>query len=135
MSAISVSVLSMRGYVGALKNGETDLWLDSCTDITLSLSKYYDSLVAKPKMKQGMRMQLWQLTDKDSKLRGFVHIPIFMVTENGDVIETEAEAYIVPNMTVPILLGEDYQQSYEICVTRNVEEGSHVSFRHHDYRI
>ena len=86
-------------------------------------------------MKQGMRMQLWQLTDKDSKLKGFVRIPIFMITDDGDIIKTEAEAYVVPNMTVPILLGEDYQQSYEIGVTRNVEEGTHISFRRHDFRI
>lgn len=84
--------------------------MDSCTDITLISSEFYDSLVTKPKIKQGMRMQLWQLTDKDSKLRGFVRIPIFMVTDDGEVIETEAEAYIVPNMTVSTLLGEDYRE-------------------------
>ena len=134
-SAIGVSVLSVRGYVGSLKNTEIDLRLDSCADITLISSEFYDSLTDKPKLKQGMRMQLWQLMDKDSKLKGFVNIPIYMVTENGDVVETEAEAYVVPNMTVPILLGEDFQQSYETCVTRNVEEGTHISFRRHDYRI
>ena len=85
MSAVGVLVLSTRGYVGSMENGETDLRLDSCADITF--------------------------------------------------IETEAEAYVVPNMTVPILLGEDYQQSYEVCVTRNVEEGTHLSFLRHDYRI
>ena len=134
-SAIGVLVLSTRGYVGSLKNSETDLRLDSCADITLISSEFYDSLANKPKMKQGMRMQLWQLTDKDSKLRGFVNIPIYMISDNGEVIETEAEAYVVPNMTVPILLGEDFQQSYEVCVTRNVEEGTHISFRRHDYRV
>ena len=118
-----------------MKNSEVDLQLDSCADITLISSEFYDSLLDKPKIRQGMWMQLWQLTDKDSKLRGFVRLPIFMVTDDGDVIETEAEAYVVPNMTVPILLGEDYQQSYEACVTRNVEEGTHLSFRCHDYRI
>jgi len=80
-------------------------------------------------------MQLWQLTDKDFKLRGFIHIPIYMVSTDGDIMETEAEAYVVPNMTVPILLGEDFQQSYEVCVTRNIEEGTHLSFFHHEYQI
>jgi len=134
-STIRVSVLSVRGYVGSLKNGKTDLWLDSCADITLISSDFYDSLVDKLKVKQGMQMQLWQLMDKDSKLRGFVNIPIYMVTGNGNIIETEAEAYVVPNMIVPILLGKDYQQSYELCVTRNVEKGMHISFCHHDYQV
>jgi len=117
MLAVGVSVLSTRGYVGSLENGKTDLRLDSCADITLISSEFYDSLVTKLRVKQGMRMQLWQLTDKDSKLRGFVCIPIYMVTDEGDTIEMEVEAYVIPNMTVPILLGEDYQQSYEVCIT------------------
>ena len=134
-SAVGVSVLSARGFVGSLKNAETDLRLDSCADITLISYEFYESLAVKPSIKQGMRLQLWQLTDKDSKLKGFVRIPIFMTTESGDVLETEAEAYVVPNMTVPILLGEDYQQSYEVSVTRNVELGTHVGFGQHDHRI
>ena len=134
-SAVGVSVLSTRGFVGSLKNAETDLRLDSCADITLISYEFYESLVTKPSIKQGMRLQLWQLTDKDSKLKGFVRIPIFMLTESGDILETEAEAYVVPNMTVPILLGEDYQQSYKISVTQNVELGTHIGFGQHDHRI
>lgn len=122
-------------FVGSVKNAEMDLHLDSCTDITLISYEYYESLATKPSIKQGMRLQLWQLTDKDSKLKGFVRIPIFMVSETRDVLETEAEAYVVPNMTVPILLGEDYQQSYEISVTQNVELGTHIGFGQHDHRI
>lgn len=76
MSAVGVSVLSMRGFVGSLKNVETDLRLDSCADVTLISNEFYESLTARPSIKQGMRMQLWQLTDKDSSLRGFVRIPI-----------------------------------------------------------
>ena len=135
MSAVGVSVLSARGFVGGLKNVEVDLRLDSCADITLISHEFYESLITKPSIKQGMRMQLWQLTDKDSKLKGFVRIPIFMVSETGDILETEAEAYVVPNMTVPILLGEDYQQAYELSVTRNVELGTHIGFGSCDHRI
>ena len=64
-----------------------------------------------------------------------VHPDTYLVTETGDVLETEAEAYVVPNMTVPILLGEDYQQSYEVSVTRNVELGTHIGLGSHDHRI
>ena len=135
MSAIGVSVLSTKGFVGGLNNIETDLRLDSCADITLISHEFYEKLISKPSIKQGMRMRLWQLTDKDSQLKGFVRIPIFMTTVNGDVLETEAEAYVVPGMTVPILLSKDYQQSYELSVTRNVEEGTHLSFSHHEHQI
>ena len=80
-------------------------------------------------------MQLWQPTDKDSKLRGFVRIPIFMMTDNGVIIESKAEVYIVPGMTVPILLGEDYQLTYEVGLTRNVEEGSRIHFGKSKYEV
>ena len=134
-SSVGVSVLSVKGWVGNLDNPLTDLRLDSCADITLISAEYYDSLRACPPVQQGMRMRLWQLTDKDSKLRGFVRIPIFMVTDEGVTIESEAEAYVVPGMTVPILLGEDYQLTYEVGVTRNVEEGPRVHFGKSDYDI
>ena len=125
-SSVGVSVLSVKGRVGNQNNAITDLRLDSCADVTLISAEYFDSLKSAPPIQQGMRMKLWQLTDKDSTLRGFVRIPIFMTTDDGTVLESEAEAYVVPGMTVPILLGEDYQLTYEIGVTRNVEEGPRV---------
>ena len=109
-----------------MDNSQTDLRLDSCADVTLISEEYYNSLRAKPLIQQGMRMKLWQLTDTDSSLKGFVRIPVFMLTDDGITVETEAEAYVVPGMTVPILLGEDYQLTYEVGVTRNVEEGPRV---------
>ena len=127
-SSVGVSVLAVKGWVGNLQNAQTDLCLDSCADVTLISAEYYDTLKDAPAIQQGMRMKLWQLTDKDSTLRGFVRILIFMMSEDGVVLESEAEAYVVPGMTVPILLGEDYQLTYEIGVLRNVEEGPKVHF-------
>ena len=134
-SSVGVSVLSVKGWVGNLDNPLTDLRLDSCADVTLISLEYYDTLKASPSIQQGIRMRLWQLTDKESKLRGFVRIPIFMMTDEGVIIESEAEAYVVPGMTVPILLGEDYQLTYEVGVTRNVEEGPRVRFGKSEYDI
>ena len=134
-SSVGVSVLSVRGWVGHMNNAETDLRLDSCADVTLISEDYYNSLKSRPSVQQGMRMKLWQLTDKNSLLRGFLRIPIFMLTEDGITIESEAEAYVVPGMTVPILLGEDYQLTYELGVTRNVEEGPRVHFGKSPYEI
>ena len=134
-SSVGVSVLSVKGWVGNLDNSLTDLRLDSCADVTLISSEYYDSLKASPPIQQGMRMQLWQLTDKNSSLRGFVRIPIFMMTDDGTTIESEAEAYVVPGMTVPILLGEDYQLTYEVGVTRNVEDGPRIHFGKSGYEV
>ena len=127
-SSLRVSVLSTKGWVSGLDNERVDLRLDSCADITLISEDFYKSLKRAPRMQQGMKMQLWQLTDKDESLRGYVRILIFMETTAGEIVESEAEAYIVPRMTVPILLGEDYQLNYEVGVTRNVETGTKINF-------
>ena len=134
-SALGVSVLSTKGWVGNLQNGLVDLRLDSCVDVTLISEEFFRSLKHAPKEKQGMRMQLWQLTDKESSLKGFVRIPIIMQSEEGILLESEAEAYIVPGMTVPILLGEDYQLNYELGVTRNVEMGTRLKFAGTDLQV
>ena len=135
LSALGVSVLSTKGWVGNVDNPRIDLRLDSCADVTLISAEFYASLKNVPKEQQGMRMKLWQLTDKDSTLKGFVHIPIVMETSDGILLESEAEAYIVPEMTVPILLGEDYQLNYELGVTRNVELGMHIHFNRTSYSV
>ena len=90
-SSVGVLVLSVKGWVGHLNNSQTDLRLDSCADVTLISEEYYNTLRDKPSIQQGMRMRLWQLTDKNSSLKGFVRIPIFMLTDDGMTIKSEAD--------------------------------------------
>lgn len=84
-------------------------------------------------MRSGLKLKLWQLTDKNASIKGFVKLPVTMVGKNGELLQMEAEAYVVPGMTIPILLGEDFQLTYEISVTRNVEEGTTISFGRTNY--
>ena len=134
-SSVGVSVLTIKGWVGSKENNRIDLQLDSCADITLLSEEYYHTLHDKPSLRTGMKLQLWQLTDKDSSIQGFAKIPITMVREDGELLEAEAEAYVVPGMTVPILLGEDFPLTYELGVTRHVEEGTYVHFGKTDYKV
>jgi len=134
-SSVGVLVLAVKGWVGNLNNTQINLRLDSCADVTLILLEYYDTLKDAPAIQQGMWMKLWQLTDKDSTLCGFVRIPIFIMSDKGIVLELEAEAYVVPGMTVLILLGEDYQLTYKIGVSRNVKEGPKVHFGRSEWEL
>ena len=127
-SAVGVSVVAVQGHVGSLRNAPIDLRLDSCADITLISQEYFESLKDRPACQKGIKMNLWQLTDKDLEIQGYVRIPIFMTSTDGMQIETEAEAYIVPNMTVPILLGEDYHLNYELIVAHRIDFCSTISF-------
>jgi hypothetical protein len=53
----------------------------------------------------------------------------------GEIIALEAKAYVVRGMTVPILLGEDFQLSYELGVSRNVETGSKIWWKDLPYEV
>ena len=127
-AAEGVSVVSVKGTVGSKMGDMLDLQLDSGADVTLISEELYLSLKNPPRMRQGMKLKLYQLTDTNAQLKGYVRIPIFMTTHRGDILETTAEAYVVPRMTVPILLGEDYQQAYELTVSRHLEKGTTVQF-------
>ena len=41
-----------------------------------------------------------------------------MITRDGNVLEFEEEAYVVPGMNMPILLGEDFQVNYDVLIHR-----------------
>ncbi|KAI0749011.1 hypothetical protein BC629DRAFT_1444896 [Irpex lacteus] len=127
-SALGVSVLSMRGRVNSLDEKEIDLRLDSGADITLLSAEYYRSLAKPPKLRQGRKMQLWQLTDQAAQIEGYVELPLFVTTQSGETLGLHAEAYVVPGMNVPLLLGEDFHVAYELNVQRHVEFGTTITF-------
>ncbi|KAI0684021.1 hypothetical protein BC835DRAFT_1252496, partial [Cytidiella melzeri] len=126
-SALGVSVLSLKGKIGGLSEEETDLRLDSGADITLLSADCYHNLRKPPPLKNGVKLKLWQLTDRDTSLEGYVHIPVFVSSPTAGTVGMMAEAYVVPGMSVPILLGEDFQRTYELTVTRKVELGTTVT--------
>ena len=72
MSSLGISVLSTKGWVAGLDNSKIDLQLDSCADVTLISEEFFNTLKNAPRVQQGMRMKLWQLTDKNEKLKGYV---------------------------------------------------------------
>lgn len=134
-AAVGTSVLSVRGRVNRLLEREIDLRLDSGADVSLISQEFLESLKVKPAIRQGMKMRLWQLTSKNETLAGYVNIPLYIQAEDGTTLESEVEAYVVPGMSVDILLGEDYQLCHEIAVRRSVESGTRVEFRGLPYSV
>jgi hypothetical protein len=134
-SALGVSVLAIKGWVEIVSGSPMILRLDSCADITLIADWYYNSLANPPPLRTGRQMSLAQLTDQGTVIKGFVKLKVFMQTTSGELIRTEAEAYVVKGMTVPLLLGEDYQLNFELGVVRNVETGSKILFRNTPYEV
>jgi hypothetical protein len=62
-------------------------------------------------------MKLYHLTGQ-AKVLGYVKCPLYVESKEGEVICFELEAYVVHNMKVDLLLGEDFQSSYELGVQR-----------------
>lgn len=126
-SAVGVSVLSVKGWIGSTENEPIDLRIDSCADITLLLEEYYAAMPNPPVIREGHRMSLAELTNEGTAIKGYAKLKVMMESTEGEILQLEAEAYVVKGMSVPILLGEDFQINYEMGVSRN-ENGSKLTF-------
>ncbi|GJE91113.1 hypothetical protein PsYK624_072620 [Phanerochaete sordida] len=134
-SSIGVSVLSLKRRAGCPRNAEIDLRLDSGADVSLVSSEFYHSLPQRPRLKKGERLKLWQLLDKSAQIDGYITLNLFVRALDGTEIKLQCEAYVVPEMSVPILLGEDFQRTYELNVRRDLEKGTRVSFADLPYEV
>ncbi|KAF8995154.1 hypothetical protein BDZ89DRAFT_971889 [Hymenopellis radicata] len=127
-SAVGVSVLSMKGPIGSKDGPVMDQRLDSCANISLLSMEVYETLRHKLTIRTSKKMMLWQLTDKTKAIQGYCDLPLFVQTREGAMVETTVEVFLVPGMSVPLLLGEDYHINYELSVTRSIEEGTSIHF-------
>ncbi|EJD40949.1 hypothetical protein AURDEDRAFT_69361, partial [Auricularia subglabra TFB-10046 SS5] len=125
-SSVGIGVLSTEGRVVSADEDVVTLRLDSGASISLVAEEYLKGLKAPPKIRSGLRIEIAQLTDQSPRIKGYVRLPVRIPAEGGGTLVLHAELYVVPNMTVPILLGEDFQLNYELEVLRNVELGTRV---------
>ncbi|KAI4294331.1 hypothetical protein K525DRAFT_154094, partial [Schizophyllum commune Loenen D] len=120
---MATSVLSVRGRVGSKENAVIDLRLDSCANPTLVSGSFYDGLKGPKRIGQGEPMNLMQLTSTETPIRGTTRLEVTIEADDGTPISVMTDMYVVDGMTVDILLGEDFQQAYEISVSRSLENG------------
>ncbi|EJD49356.1 hypothetical protein AURDEDRAFT_59532, partial [Auricularia subglabra TFB-10046 SS5] len=125
-SGADVTVLTCRGKVGSQSDRTVDIRLDTCANLSLIQKKFLESLRNPPRIRKGMKLQIAQLTNNAPLIEGYVILPLFIRGEDGTELEFEVEAYVVPDMTVDLLVGEDWHVNYEISVLRNLEHGHRV---------
>ncbi|RDB19963.1 hypothetical protein Hypma_012730 [Hypsizygus marmoreus] len=102
--------------IGGLDIDPTNVIIDSGSDITLISQKTLDSLISKPKIRQGQKIKLIQVTGTSS-ISGFVTLDLFFHTPQGP-IKLSVEAYMVRGMSTPFILGNDFQDQYSISILR-----------------
>jgi hypothetical protein len=96
--------------------------------------EYFNSLPGRLKPREGLRKQLYALTG-EAKVLSYTRFTMYALAATGELISFEVEAYIVRNMRVPLLLGEDFQVSYELGVTRYSNGHCDVHVGNSDYII
>ncbi|KAJ6528120.1 hypothetical protein B0H19DRAFT_969169 [Mycena capillaripes] len=117
LGSLGARALHVRLHVGSLAHEIIRSRLDSGADITLMSEDFWASIPGLPRPKDGICMTLYHLTGQ-AKVLGYIKTNIYMETKDGEIISFELEAYVVRNMQVPLLLGEDFQSTYELGVQR-----------------
>ncbi|THU89065.1 hypothetical protein K435DRAFT_619841, partial [Dendrothele bispora CBS 962.96] len=107
LGSLDTRALFTKARIGSLRSEELNVRLDSGVDITLISEDYWKKLGTLPKPKVGLRMKLYQLTG-EAKILGYVRFPTFMMSTDNVWIQFDTEAYVVKNMNIKILLGEDF---------------------------
>ncbi|EJD46744.1 hypothetical protein AURDEDRAFT_63033, partial [Auricularia subglabra TFB-10046 SS5] len=124
--SVGVGVLSAMGKIGSALERDVPLRFDSGASLSLGSDVYLNSMKNPPKLKTGLKISIAQLTDQSPRVKGYVTVPVRIPAEDGSVLVLNMELYVVSGMTVPILLGEDFQQKYELNILRNVELGTKI---------
>ncbi|RDB18869.1 hypothetical protein Hypma_014481 [Hypsizygus marmoreus] len=114
--SLGTKALHIKARLASLDNEPIQARLDSGADITLMSEDYWSKLQL-PKPKEGLRIKLYQLTGQ-ARVLGYVKTTLFAQATDDTIISFELEAYIVRDMRVPLLIGEDFQTSYELGLKR-----------------
>ena len=120
---LSLGIMALSvvdGRLGSLKGPKIQLRLDSGADIMLISEECYQSLPSRLKLQKGMKLSLFELTNQ-AKILGYINVTVLMPTVEGKWLEFMEEAYVIPGMNVPILLGEDFLVNYEVSVLRTAQ--------------
>ncbi|KZV96847.1 hypothetical protein EXIGLDRAFT_608671, partial [Exidia glandulosa HHB12029] len=119
-SSIGVSVLTSGGHLGSREEKPIPIRLDSGANITLIAKTYLESMKCPPKIRKGLKVHIAQLTNDNPKIEGYVDMPVWIRAVDNTWLKFRAEMYVVPDMTVDCLLGEDWHVNNELCVMRSI---------------
>ncbi|KZW02961.1 hypothetical protein EXIGLDRAFT_600972, partial [Exidia glandulosa HHB12029] len=125
-SSVGVSVLTAGGHLGSREEKPLPLRLDSGANISLVARSFLESMKNPPKIHTGLKVAIAQLTNKNPRIEGYVNMPVWIRSTEGTWLRLHAELYVVPEMTVEVLLGEDWHVNNELSVLRSLEKGTRV---------
>ena len=113
-SFLGAQATQVVATINSLESNSSKVIVDLGSDITLILFKMLLEMQNPPKVKQGQRINLVQVTGNTS-ISGYVEIDLYFHTPGGPV-KINVEAYVVKGMTSPFILGNDFADQYSISV-------------------
>ena len=109
-------------HINSEDGHQMDVILDSGSDITLISEAEYKKLTDKPRRKEGRTIEIQQVAGT-LEIKQYITFSLFIKTDQGPVALEEIEAYLVPGMKRPFILGNDFADQYELNPSRT-EEGT-----------
>jgi hypothetical protein len=100
---LGVTNCQVPGQLLSINGLETQIIVDSGSDITLISLDTLSKLSPRPKPKIGEEIELGQISGK-LKISTYVELPIYFRTDQGPVL-MNVEAYVVPKMAPSFILG------------------------------
>ncbi|QRW17991.1 Retrovirus-related Pol polyprotein from transposon [Rhizoctonia solani] len=115
----------IKGWLQTSNGPKKRITFDSGSEITLINESILKTLDPSPRVRIGQKLKLIQVTG-NSSLSQYISLPIIFDTEQG-LVKMIVEAYIVPNMNTPFILGTDFASQYQLSLIRN-GDGTRIVF-------
>ncbi|PBK88560.1 hypothetical protein ARMGADRAFT_855330, partial [Armillaria gallica] len=111
--------------INSIKTDTLKVIIDSGSDITLISESALNSLSKTPRVHEGQKINLVQVTGSAS-ISGYVKLDLYFDTEEGPV-KINVDAYVVKGMTTPLILGNDFADQYSLSIVHRAGD-SFLSF-------
>ncbi|KEP45274.1 hypothetical protein V565_294030, partial [Rhizoctonia solani 123E] len=115
----------IKGWIQSAIGPKKQITFDSGSEITLINESLLNTLDPPPRVRIGQKLRLIQVTS-NSSLSQYITVPLIFNMDSGPVKMT-VEAYVVPNMNTPFILGTDFAAQYQLSLVRN-EDGTKIVF-------
>ncbi|KAJ2970370.1 hypothetical protein NUW54_g12744 [Trametes sanguinea] len=122
---LGASATTLLGRINQWDGQPIPIIVDSGSDITLISQRTLNKLPEPPRMRNGQKVQLVQVTG-NATITGYVPLDVYFETKGGTV-KMSLEAYVVKGMTTPMILGNDFADQYSISILRD-EGATSVTF-------
>ncbi|EUC60419.1 hypothetical protein RSOL_341640, partial [Rhizoctonia solani AG-3 Rhs1AP] len=115
----------IKGWIQNAVGPKKRITFDSGSEITLINESLLKTLDPPPRVRIGQKLRLIQVTS-NSSLSQYITVPLIFDTESG-LVKMTVEAYVVPAMNTPFILGTDFAAQYQLSLVRN-DEGTKIVF-------